>query len=411
MGREFEKALHYLSQAADQAKSVYAHTEAATLYHQALDQVYELLKKDRDAWKLRAAELHENRADVLALLGNQEEAQKNFQTALSFVESNDLVRIARLHRKRAKAMETQRMFVEAFEEYAEAERLLTVNLENQTSDWQQEWIQICLDRLWLSYTQNQLSEMQKDMALVEPLLERAGTTTQKLRFYQSQILAAYRRDRYRISDETLAVCEKSRRTAEEIGLPGEIASINFVSGFASLWRGNLNHAENFLKLGLSEASRLGDAVLQSRCLTYLTVLYRRRKDTEQARSYAERSLELSRSINMQEYVAAALANLGWIHWRKTEYDKAKELCAEAVRIWRSLPLVSPFQELALWPLIAINLKEGKPQEACDHAESILHASQRQLDSDLEQHLRKAIEMQSSEMLVLVTNSVEEDGYL
>ena len=202
--------------------------------------------------------------------------------------------------------------------------------------------------------------------------------------------------------------------AQETGLMSEIALSAFISGFALLWRGDLERAEGFLKHSLSQLVRVGDAVLQSRCLTYLTVLYRRRKLVAETKEHAERSLELSISINMQEYVAAAKANLGWVRWRSDAFRESQELCSEAVRIWQSLPVVSPFQELAFWPLIGIALKENQIEDACRHAAMILDPSQRQLDSALENLLRSAVQSppeMARGLLEQAARVAESEGYL
>ena len=414
LGRDFERAVQYLKQAGDHATTVHANAEAAHLYGQALKQIHELIGKEPARWRPAAAALHENRADALALLGQQQEAKNELISALELLDASEVLNIARIHRKIAKAVETQRLLNDAFEHYAKAQRLLEENLENQSLEWQRDWLQLNLEKTWLYYTQNLMPEMTQLISTMEPMIERIGTPAQRVRFYQSCVLLNNRRDRYRVSDQTIELIDRSRKAAEETGLLSEVAICTFVSGFAWLWRGDLERAENFLKLSLSQILRVGDAVLQSRCLTYLTVLYRRRKQIEETKTYAERSLELSISINMQEYVAAAKANLGWVRWRSNEISRSEELCAEAVRVWQSLPLASPFQELALWPLIGIALKENEIDEACKHASLILDPSQRQLDSVLENLLRSAIQSppeKARELLEQAAGIAKSEGYL
>src|SRR4029079_851736 len=107
-----------------------------------------------------------------------------------------------------------------------------------------------------------------------------------------------------------------------------------------------------MQLALSESLRIEDAVLKSRCLTYLAVLYRKLGKTDFVRSFAEKALEHSKAINMQEYVAAAIGNQAWLALQSSEWEQVKALSNEAIAIWKSLPLASPFQGIAIWPLIA-----------------------------------------------------------
>jgi tetratricopeptide (TPR) repeat protein len=189
-------------------------------------------------------------------------------------------------------------------------------------------------------------------------------------------------------------------------LQNEVAMLNFVTGFASLWRNDLQRSEHYFQLGLSQAIRLEDAVLQSRFLAYIPVLYRKQNDVEQTRSRADESLKFSTAINMKEYIAIAKANLGWAHLRSGEVTLAKQECTEAVEIWRSLPLVSPFQELALWPLIAIALQEQDIAAAIAHAGAILDPSQRQLEQGVESLLKRALTSPVEEARDFLQQAVE-----
>ena len=57
-----------------------------------------------------------------------------------------------------------------------------------------------------------------------------------------------------------------------------------------------------------ERERAGDVVLQSRCLTYLTIVARKRRLDDLGRQFAERSLAVAQAAGMVEYVAVAKAN-------------------------------------------------------------------------------------------------------
>ena len=59
--------------------------------------------------------------------------------------------------------------------------------------------------------------------------------------------------------------------------------------------------------------RVGDLVLQSRCLTYRAVAYRRLGDVGHCRTEAEKTCELATKLGMVEFIAMAKANLAWWH--------------------------------------------------------------------------------------------------
>ena len=118
---------------------------------------------------------------------------------------------------------------------------------------------------------------------------------------------------------------------------------------------------------------------------------------------------------MQEYIAAAMSNLGWVHWREKQYEETKALCIDALRIWQSLPLVSPFQELAIWPLSAVLVQEDQLEQAQQSLSRILDPSQRRLEPELEQRIRAIVDARTPEEITRLfkeaSNIVEAQGYL
>jgi len=417
IGRDFERAAQYLALAGDYAKTLYANMEAEQLYGQALSQLEDLIRKDPAAWKPTSVILHEKRGDSLSLLGKQPEAKEEYEAALALTDSSAILAMGRMHRKIAKVAETQRDLKRALDLYLTAENLLAHDLENQSVDVQREWLEVYLDRSWSYYTQNLQKEMLQDLSLMEPFIKKIGTPTQRFRHYQNCILLAFRRERYRISNETLSLLELLQKAATETGIASDMAQLSFVSGFAYLWHGDLKSAEKNIELALSQAVRLEDAVLQSRCLTYLTVAFRKQGNREQVETFAERSLQLSSAIHMQEYVAAAKANQSWLHLRAREFEESRKLSVEAIQIWQSLPVVSPFQELAVWPIIAVLIPLDQISDACKYAEILLHSDQRKQDDDMEELLRAAIQADKAgnsaiakEKLSQATNIAEAQGY-
>jgi serine/threonine protein kinase/DNA-binding NarL/FixJ family response regulator/tetratricopeptide (TPR) repeat protein len=418
IGRDAEKAVQYLALAGDQANKMYANSEAVQLYNQALLQLEDLLRTDHRTWKTTAASLHEKRADSLFLLGKHPEAKQQYEAALSLVDSSLLLDVPRIYRKIANTVEAQRDFNPAIELYKKAESLLENNLENQSVDWQREWLQVYLERSWLYYRLNLQQEMQTELSIMEPFVQRIGTPSQRLRYYQNSIFLACRTERYRMPDHTLALVDLSLKAAVETGIASDLAQVHFLSGFCHLWRGNLELAEKYLNNALSEAMRLEDVVLQSRCVTYLTILHRKRGDTVQTKVFAESSLDLAFTLNLQEYIATAKANQAWLGLRAHQFEEAKRFALDAIRIWQSVVTVAPLQELAVWPLIRILLSSKQISEACEYAKILLQPAQRKLDPEIEELLQLAVKADeegdsalAEENLMKSTNIVEIQGYV
>lgn len=104
--------------------------------------------------------------------------------------------------------------------------------------------------------------------------------------------------------------------------------------------GKFDLAEKWISDSFKSTAQTGDIVLESRRLTYLTVIHRRRGKVETARCYAERGLSSAASVRMIEYVGMAKGNRAWVNLRDGDaaarsrrHDRING--AAATSVWRS----------------------------------------------------------------------------
>jgi tetratricopeptide (TPR) repeat protein len=158
-----------------------------------------------------------------------------------------------------------------------------------------------------------------------------------------------------------------------------------------LWHGDLDEAETHIQASLTLTERTGDVVLQSRCLTYLTVLCRKRGDVQAARGYIERSLAAATAAKMLEYIGMAKANLAWVAWRDGNLAEAQAQGQAALEVFQQVPQGGIFLWVALWPLIGVALAQGQATQALEHARRLLPPPQMRLPEALEQAVQQAID--------------------
>jgi tetratricopeptide (TPR) repeat protein len=204
---------------------------------------------------------------------------------------------------------------------------------------------------------------------------------------------AARRQRYGQSKEWV----ESNRRALAISLtwnePGHIAWSRFGLGFALLWNGGLDEAEQQMQAALLTAQQRGDVVHQARCLTYITLVYRRRGNVAEAVSYAQRSLQAAENAHTTEYVGTAHANLAWVAWQRGEQAQAKQHALQAIDLWATLPKAHgscAFQWTALMPLMALHMAQSEMADAIKCARVLLDPAQQQLPALLSGRLTQAI---------------------
>jgi hypothetical protein len=83
----------------------------------------------------------------------------------------------------------------------------------------------------------------------------------------------------------------------------------FLYGFAFLWHNDSEKSIPPMEASLEIAEKIGDVVLQTRNLTYLTLAHRRLEQLDAVRNFARRSLKLAEMSGMSEYIGTACANL------------------------------------------------------------------------------------------------------
>jgi DNA-binding SARP family transcriptional activator len=389
------KAVDYFRQAGERAQRLYANQEAAEHFQQALVLLADVPRDEKwSNWCMEvASQLYEHLGDVREWIGGHDEAKAAYRVALDHVPEADWSSRARLYRKMGNIWRLQRRYEESLRNYDHAETMLGPPSAEPAPEWWQEWIQIQLERMWLYYWLGQWPEISEIADQVHLAVEQQATPAQCISFFLSLASMYSRRDRYIGSEETLAYCQTALAISQESDNLSEIAWARFVLGFNQLWSGQLNEAEKQMRTALALAERTGDIVHQSRCLTYLTILYRKRGQLDKAREHVSRSLAAATAGQMLEYVGMARANLAWLAWREGNLVQAEAEGRSALEMWDQLPAGHSscvFKWTALWPLASVALAQDRIAEAMSYAQALLEGMQQRLPDPLTSGVEEAI---------------------
>jgi tetratricopeptide (TPR) repeat protein len=377
---EREKAVHFLSRAADRARTTYANREAIDFTRAAIEQLRRLGEEEAakaDAARKSEVDLQESLGDILDLLDRHEEARLAFQAALELVPPADRVARSRMHRKSAgsfrgpKIGHLQHRYEEALKAFEAAEVALGSDAGDASSEWHREWLDVQISRMHLCYWRNDVDGMARLVEKTRQAMERHASPGQRADFFSCQVLMAFRRDRYVISDETLSHARSAADAAPQAEQSAQLGWPAFVLGFTHLWRGDMKEAEELLRDTLGLTERTGDVMLQMLCLTYLTITYRKKGMLPETREYAERSLEAASGMGMSHYVGMAQATRAWLALREGDEREAEALCREAVEMWGKLPTPHPFEWAARWPMIGVAVSRDDMPAAFEQARGLL----------------------------------------
>jgi tetratricopeptide (TPR) repeat protein len=387
-----DKAIDYLRRAGDRARDLYANRDAVDYYRRAL-RLLAAYPTD-SVWPEGQLEmapcLHESLGDVLELTGDHEAARDAFESALSQVPEAKLLDRSRLQRKMATSLHSGGHNEEALGTFQLAEEVLGPEPDPPYREWWQAWVQVQIDRMLVYSSMSRGDDMVELIKRTLPVLEQWGTLGQRLSLLMDTIRLYLRRDRYVISDGVLELAETTLQTSLEADDLPRIAEFRFAVGFCRLWRGDLVVAEEQLGLAGREAERIGDLGLQALCLTYLSVVWRKRGFVLDTRRASSESLEATTAAQLPTYAAMANANLAWVAWREQRHADAQKLGHAALDLWRERTFAYPFQWAARWPLLAIALAQGQIAEAVEHGRALLDPQQQRLPDALLAPLESAL---------------------
>jgi len=375
-----ERAIACYQRAAEVAQRVYANAEALAAYRHAMALLEGATESEGQPEKI--AQLHQRVGDVLFLIGQYDEAKLVYERAISHIPKHDRIWLARIHREFGAIFIEQHRYEEALQAYSPSEVILGPDSAQSTPEWWQEWIRIQIRRMDIHYMLGHVDELTELLEKTRPIVEQYGTPTQRADFFQCMMSLCYRRDRYVISEETLGYDRTALSTIQETGDELQIAWMQFELGFAYLWHGDLDAAEEQLHFALAVEERTGNVAKQNLCYTYLATLYRKRGWVKETRDYASRALTVATAMKLSPYIAMATANLAWVAWREGRNAEAEQHGKAALELWQSSEMAYPFQWAALWPLIDIMRGQDVLSQAVDYARRLFAPGQQSLPEGL-----------------------------
>ncbi|MGI9190137.1 MAG: AAA family ATPase [Longimicrobiaceae bacterium] len=412
------RAIDYLVRAGERSRLAYLNEEAVEYFQRALDRLSSVSSEpERGRWcRETRANVAESLGDVLELAGRHAEAEERYGEAIAVAIDDDVagdsVRRARLLRKIGSSRRVQRRVPAATQAFDEALAALGAEPAGAAPEWWQERVEIESARLYLLYFNAPAHEFMAAVEGARPLIETRGTSQQRGWFLHQLALLHIRGGLFCVSAETVELSRRSLEAMQERGSIWQIAESQFALGFVQLWAGQLDEAEKQLRESLALAERIGEITVESRCLTYLALLYRKRGDVEETRSWAFRAREVAETSAMSEYIAAADAHRAWVAWRDGDHHEAERLGRKSSALWSELG--GPYRALAwmpAWPLLGIALAGERTAEALEHARFLLDSATQPAPEPLMQALQAALSANDDGSAQKAREQLEQAGEL
>lgn len=393
----FEQIAHHLEAAgqADRAALYYERGAQANLRLFALPQASQLLEhalrlveQNPDSGSV-AARLQEQLGNVLLISGQYELARESISAALKRLNPEDRTGRARLHRLAAKTWSAQQRFQETGASIQAAlDELGDEPPTGLEGEWRQEWLETRLQQMDYLYFRAQADEMQVVCEMLEKPLKEYGTKRQQSEYCTLRGMLNNRRQRYRVSAETIQIVRQALELAEQTGDPLLISRKHFGLGFNLLWYGDRPSAILELQEAVSTATKLGATFTRNQALAYLAIAYRMEGELEKANETAQQGLALAEAEKHPTYQGTALANLAWAAYRQGKLERAQQLAERALTFWG--PGGYPMEWLANLPLAAISFQAGEWRTAQERLATIFRPGHQHLPDELEACVHEAV---------------------
>ncbi len=416
------RATTYYLTAGDQAAKASMVEDAIRHFEKSLNISLDAIKNDETNPDKLSALI--GLGDNLIRLARHDEARSHYLDALNEIKEDDILTSVSLHVKYGKSLETHHLHEKALKSYDQAETLINSHIVKD-SRWYNTWLTVQLAKLYIHYWRNELSSMSTIISNVETCLEHFTDPISSAQFYDAKLQFELRRTRYDLSLKQINLAQ----TAHSISLETDDHQLQthslFSLGFTYLFSQQYTEAEKHLLAALKNANDKADATLKTRCLAYLTVLFRLKGDIENTRNYVEQAFSYAKNSGMDDYVAIACANESWLAFRQGDISHSQALVQKSNNIWRALSDEFPFPlqwlallvELELIMLKQSNSTAGSDQErTIEIVTTLLDISQHVLPAPIINPLKKVIDEKrsnkhSQQLILEALKNAKTLGYL
>ncbi|WP_136625286.1 hypothetical protein [Dictyobacter kobayashii] len=357
--------------------------------------------------------------DVLAEINAFEEARKAYQQALTAIPLAAEFWRARLHWKLATTwvfavdQDLDSWRVHAQPEFMEAERILHAMADHDTPEWREEWIALQFAHIWPR--RNSAEDMLAAIEKARPLVEQHGSPRQRRLLAESIGIYNAVHERYVIPAQRI-IAWRERLAALEPSADEAQRGIDLTVLGIGLWcASQFDEAEEQLNAALQIGERTGNAWLQNNCLTFLSLVYRRRGQVEAMRQL----LVQAQAAGVAQQNSIFSGHQAWLAWRAGDLEQAESygraaLLQDRYQLFRT----NAFMWTGRWPLIGIALIQERYAAASAEIRLLFDTIQQPPPAPLEDLLQAALrawddgkQNEASSLMQSAVPLAEQLGYL
>lgn len=395
--RNHPKAVEYLLKAAEHSLASFLGETALLYLDLGLDRINQLPALEQPALRARA---RTSRGELLERMAQHQEARGELEAALSEMQPDPLEE-SRIWRLLGQTHRLEGHFERAHQSYDQAEEALDRLSDRDSLVAHRAWIEVQKERAYALYFGGRGRELPAHNERVKSVVKGYGTAAQQADHLFGEMLSGFVRDRFVVSETTVATARRALHLAQTGADPGRVAEGYFVLGFSLLWGDQVEEAAEMLGQAVEETRRVGALMEECRARAYHAIALRRAGLVDEAEAGARESLELAAQLGDSYYVGHARAVLCWVGWKRGN-GTCTRAGEEAYKAWGEYEdrghagLNTEFAWMAVWPLMAAAFERGDFDGAVEHLRFLSTPWERPLPAALQQAVDEAISVPDGE---------------
>ncbi|MEW5869148.1 MAG: AAA family ATPase [Chloroflexota bacterium] len=398
---ETSRAAQAFAKAAQHAAGLFALEEARSLAEQAL------------ALATRPGyETHELYGNILSLMGLLQPASEAYGRALVACQAADWQAQARLHRRILNCI-CRVDYNGARNAYQQGSADLLKAPKKDAGYWE-EWLELHLSWISSNYFAVNAEEVERILQRMEKPLERWGTPLQKNQYRHYVLLHGLLAQRFVATAEQLHIARQNVAAARHLNSSFQVAEYLSSLGFIAFMAGDFEQSIQAYQESLATAEARHMFNIMERCYAYLSLVYRRQKQPEQAAAILERLAKTVEQTNLRTYVMLIAAQRAWLAYLAGDMETARARTDEALKGWGQERMQYPLQWAGRMTLLALEVQEQRWEQAGEQAQVLLQPAQQKLSPAMISALQAALDyetLESAEHWQQAVATATLEGYL
>lgn len=398
---EAGRAAQAFARAAQHAASLFALEEARRLVEQAL------------ALEARpGSEIHELNGDILGLMGQVRPASEAYGRALVDCQAADWQAQARLHRRILNCI-ARVDYDSARNAYQQGLADLLKAPQKDAGYWA-EWLELHLSWIRPNYFSVNPGEVERILRSMEKPLERWGTPLQKIQHRHNVLLQYLLVHGFTATTEQVHIARQNVAVARDLHSPLQLAEYLSSLGFIAFMADDYEQSKQAYQESLAVAETHQLFNIMERCYAYLSLVYRRQKQPDQAGDILERLAKVLEQTNLRVYVMLATAQRAWLAYLSGEVEMARSQADMALQGWGLEKIPYPLNWAARMTLLALEAQDRRWEQAGEQAQALLQPGQQRLSPAMISALQAGLdcgEQEAPERWQQAVATARREGYL